>query len=190
MPEHELDLATTSLWRIHGSSYGAVYYSRRSYGGVNYRFNAADDEFGVLYASTSFDACMAEAVVRERFQGASLPLMLDEDELTSRSITSLGTDLKRPLRLADLTQPHVHLGMDNRVLSTVNYRAPNLWSSAIYRAFPDLDGIWFTSRFANEPSVAVFDRTQLIERDPPVRLDRHPLLPAWMERYGVGITPG
>lgn len=149
----------TLMWCIHRSIYGPIHYNRRSNGGSPYRFDALNDEFG-LYASPSFAGCMAEAVLRDRFQGQSLPLLLDEEELTQRSVSDLGTTLGRPLRLADLTQSHFHLGMDNRVLSTADYRGPNLWSRAIHASFPDLDGLYFTSRFANEPSVAIFDRAQ------------------------------
>lgn len=191
MPVKELDLAMIPLWRIHQSTYGPIHYNRKSTGGTPYRFDAANDEFGVLYASPSFAACMAEAVIRERFHGQSLPLMLDEDVLTRRSISELGTNLGRPLRLADLTQSHFHLGMDNSVLTTTaaHYRGPNLWSSAIYQAYPDIDGIYFTSRIANEQSVAIFDRAPLIPRGAPIPLARFHLLPAFLARYDIGIAP-
>ncbi|MFP3756311.1 RES family NAD+ phosphorylase [Cupriavidus sp. SIMBA_020] len=189
MPVRQLDLAVTPLWRIHRSIYGPIHYNRRSTGGNPYRFDAPNDEFGVLYASPSFAGCMAEAVLRDRFQGHSLPLLLDEEELTQRSISDLGTTLNRPLQLADLTQPHFHLGMDNRVLSTADYRGPNLWSRAIHDAFPDLDGIYFTSRFANEPSVAIFDRAPMKARGGPVPLGRFYLLPGFLDTYNIGIAP-
>ena len=132
---------------------------------------------------------MAEAVLRDRFQGHSLPLLLDEEELTQRSISELGTTLGRPLRLADLTQPHFHLGMDNRVLSTADYWGPNLWSRAIHDAFPHVDGLYFTSRFANEPSVAIFDRAPMVARGDPVPLDRFYMLSSFLDAYSIGIAP-
>ncbi|GMG95029.1 hypothetical protein RN01_21355 [Cupriavidus sp. SHE] len=189
MPVKELDLAVTPLWRIHRSTYGPIHYNRTSTGGMPYRFDAPNDQFGVLYASPSFAACMAEAVIRDQFHGKSRPLLLDEDELTRRCISDLGTELGRPLRLADLTQPHFHLGMDNRVLTTTDYRGPNLWSAAIFDAYPGIDGIYFTSRFANEPSVAIFDRAPLIPRGAPIPLARFPLLPDFLARNDIGIAP-
>ncbi|AOY97839.1 hypothetical protein BKK79_37825 (plasmid) [Cupriavidus sp. USMAA2-4] len=191
MPVMELDLAATSLWRIHRSTFGPIHYNRTSTGGTPYRFDAPDDQFGVLYASPSFEACMAEAVIRDRFQGKSCPLLLDEDELNRRCISDLGTTLGRPLRLADLTRPHFHLGMDNRVLSTTahNYRGPNLWSVAIHDAYPNIDGIYFTSRFANEASVAIFDRAPLIARGDPIPLVKFHQLRGFLAKYDVGIGP-
>ena len=189
MPEIELDLGRKPLWRIHRSIFGPIHYTRRSLGGIPYRFDAARDEFGVLYASPSFAACMAEAVIRDRFQGKTLPLQLDEAELSARSITALAIERSEPLRLADLTKPHLHLGMDNRVLTTTDYRGPNLWSSAIYQAYPHIEGIYFTSRFANEPSVAVFDRVRLIQRGNPIPLLHFHLLPEFLDRYKIGLAP-
>lgn len=189
MPVRPLDLAVVQLWRIHRSIYDPIHYNRRSKGGTPYRFDAPNDEFGVLYASPSFAGCMAEAVVRDRFQGQQLPLVLDEEELTQRSISDLGTPLGRPLQLADLTQPHFHLGMDNRVLTTTDYRAPNLWSRAIHDAFPQVDGIYFISRFGNEPSVAIFDRAPIVARSNPVPLARFHLLAGFLDAYNIGIAP-
>jgi len=189
MPLIELDLAVTPLWRIHKAFLGPIHYNRKSNSKATYRFDAAGDEFGVLYASGSFHACMSETVVRGRFQGSPLPWLLDEQELTSRCITSLGTQLARPLRLADLTKPHVQLGMDNRVFSVDDYRGPNLWSTAIYQAYPDIDGIYFTSKYANEASVAIFDRAPLIIREGPIPLLQFHMLPAYLETCRVDIAP-
>ncbi|WP_232346461.1 RES domain-containing protein [Cupriavidus sp. USMAA2-4] len=50
------------LWRIHRAHLGPIHYNRRAAGATPYRFDAAGGEFGVLYASPSFAACMAEAV--------------------------------------------------------------------------------------------------------------------------------
>lgn len=189
MPVKELDLGTTHLWRIHRSIYGPIHNNRRSKGGQPFRFDAPNDEFGVLYASPSFTTCMAETVVRGRFQGGSLPLLLDEEELTQRSICDLGTTLGRPLRLADLTQPHFHLGLDNRVLATEDYRGPNLWSAAIHQSYPDIDGIYFYARYGNEPSVAIFDRAPMVPRGESVPLARFHMLSVFLDNYNIGIAP-
>lgn len=189
MPVVEFNLSTTPLWRIHKAIFGPIHYNRKSKTGTKYRFDAAGDEFGVLYASPSFEACMTEAVVRGRFQGNARPWMIDEHELASRCITSLGTELARPLMLADLTKPHVHLGMDNRIFTVGEYLGPNLWSTAIYQAFPDIDGLYFTSRYANEPSVAIFDRAPLIAREASIPLLRFHMLPMYLEANQIGIAP-
>ncbi|MCY0854896.1 RES family NAD+ phosphorylase [Cupriavidus sp. D39] len=143
-----LDLERVALWRIHRAHLDPIYYNRRAPGVTHYRFDAAGGEFGVLYAAPSFAACMAEAVIRERFQGQHLPLLLDEHELSSRCICRLAVADRRPLVLADLTGPLTTVGMDARVFSVTDYLGPNLWSSALHAAFPRIDGLYFQSRLA------------------------------------------
>ncbi len=132
---------------------------------------------------------MAETVIRGSFQGGTTPLWLDEADLSTRSVSELGFEEERPLVLADLTQPLFHLGFDNRVLSVADYRGPNLWSTAIYQAFPHLDGLYFVSRFANVPCVAIFDRARLAIRGTPVPLTKHPLLEGFLDHYQISIAP-
>jgi len=189
MPVCELQLASTPLLRIHRSVYDPIYYNRRSSGGDQFRFDAAGDEFGVLYASPSFTVCMAETVIRGRFQNGADENWLDENVLSIRSVSELGFEEGRALILADLTKPLIQLGFDNRILSIDDYRGPNLWSTAIHRAFPHLDGLYFTSRYANGPSVAIFDRTKLVSRGAPVPLMRHPLLPGFLNEYDINLDP-
>lgn len=186
-----LDLARTPLWRIHRAHLGPIHYNRRAAGATPYRFDAAVGEFGVLYASPSFAACMAEAVIRERFHGQRQPLLLDESELTTRCVSRLVAPDVRPLVLADLTAPLTALGMDGRVLTVTDYLGPNLWSSALHAAFPLIDGLYFRSRLANAPSVAVFDdRIRLSLAGPPMPLVDFPELPAFLDENGIDIAPG
>lgn len=170
-----LDIERIALWRIHRVHLDPIYYNRRAPGVTHYRFDAAGGEFGVLYAAPSFAACMAEAVIRERFQGQRLPLMLDEHELSSRCVCRLALANPRPLVLADLTGALTALGMDARVFSVTDYLGPNLWSSALHAAFPRIDGLYFHSRLAGEPSVAIFDdRARLVPASTRLRCSTFP----------------
>lgn len=78
IPELALNLGATTLYRIHRTAHAALFFTRRSKTTEVYRFDAPNDEFGVLYASASFEVCMAEAVIRDKFIGSTLPLLLDE----------------------------------------------------------------------------------------------------------------
>lgn len=185
-----LDLERVALWRIHRVHLDPIYYNRRAPGVTHYRFDAAGGEFGVLYAAPSFAACMAEAVIRERFQGQHLPLLLDEHELSSRCICRLAVADRRPLVLADLTGPLTTVGMDARVFSVTDYLGPNLWSSALHAAFPRIDGLYFQSRLAGEPSVAIFDdRAQLVLAGMPTRLFDFPGLGPYLAANQIGLAP-
>ena len=194
LPVHEMNLSVTTLLRIHWRLREPVYYNRRTASATVFRFDAPNDEFGVLYASPSFDACMAETLMRGRYRGvrATAPHVIDEQAIIERCVATLGCEDPRALRLADLTQPLWQFGFNAQVLSTPDYSAPNEWSSAIHCNIANLDGIYFKSRFANGVSVAIFsDRVRLVQRGASVPLLDHPDLPDFLDRFGIGIAdPG
>lgn len=192
IPLVEMNLAATVLYRVHRRSRDPIHYNRRSVTGTVFRFDAPTDEYGVLYASPSFDVCMAETIMRERFQGvdARVPHLIEEADLTTRCIATLGFEDSRSLKLADLTQPLWQHGFDGRVLTVGAYAVPNLWSAAIHENRQDFDGIYFRSRYANDISVAIFsDRATLVRRGESIPLIQHPDLPEFLDRYGIGIAP-
>ena len=188
VPEHAINVAATALYRIHRSVYGALFFNRRSTSTTVFRFDAAHDEFGVLYAAPSFAACMAETLIRDRFEGGSLPLTVDLSELACRSISSIGLATPRILRLADFTQPLFGLGGNGQIMTVPDYRVPNLWSSAVHAHPARFDGIYFRSRFAGACSVALFDRVDLVLRDKPVPLLQYHELGPFLDRYEIGIV--
>ena len=191
LPVIEVNLAATNLYRVHRRSYGPIFYNRRSSSSVTFRFDAPNDEYGVLYASPSFDACLAETIFRDRFRGgdAGVARLIDERDISERSIATLGFGESRPLRLADLTQPLFHYGFDTGVLSMPDWSIPNRWSLAIHDHPLRLDGIYYRSRFANAESVAIFsDRATLVQRDQSTPLLQHPQLASFLDRYDIGIA--
>ncbi len=194
IPVFELNLSVTNLYRIHRRINDPIFYNRRSASSTVFRFDAPNDEYGVLYASPSFDACMAETIMRDRYHGVSAqaPHIIDEADITKRAVAVLGIETARPLRLADLTAPLWPIGLDNRVLSVADYTAPNIWSRAIHDNHLNVDGIYFCSRYANEVSVAIFsDRAQLIPRGPSTPLIAHPGLWGFLDRFQIGLAdPG
>lgn len=194
IPVRKIDLSVTTLLRIHWRHRDPIHYNRRSTSSTVFRFDAPNDEYGVMYAASSFEACMAETLMRGRFRGvdASMPHAIDEQAIADRCVAVLESENGRPLRLADLTEPLWQFGFDTQVLSTPNYLAPNRWSAALHDNKAILDGIYFHSRFANSVSVALFsDRARLVQRGASVPLVDHPALPAFLDRFNIGIAdPG
>jgi len=188
LPICELNMAAVNLYRIHRSKFGALFFNRRSTSSTVFRFDASNDEFGVLYAAQSFAACMAETVIRNRFEEGSLPLVIEETELETRSISALGLSSPRALRLADFTQPLFSLGGNGLILSTSDYRVPNMWSSAVYTHPDNVDGIYFRSRFAAEPCVALYERAGITTRGKAVPLMDTPELGPFLDKYGIGLV--
>ncbi|MFD2366808.1 RES family NAD+ phosphorylase [Pseudoduganella sp. GCM10020061] len=176
------------LMRIHPRGRDPLFYSRRSACTPANRFDAPADEFGVLYASLSFAACMAETLVRDRFAGSVAPLVLEESRLKLRCL-SLLEPAGPGLRLADFTAPLFGLGFSTQVLATPDYLAPNLWSRAVHDHPARVDGIYFVSRYANEASVAVFDRARLAACGAPVPLLECPELGPFLARHDIALVP-
>lgn len=77
-----IDLHARPLYRIHRHSRGAVHFNRPSVTAQRYRFDAPADsatgrEFGVLYGAFSLSCCVFETIVRDRFAGAPVPLLIE-----------------------------------------------------------------------------------------------------------------
>jgi hypothetical protein len=180
--------------RIHWKTRDPIYFNRRSTSSTIYRFDAPGDEFGVLYASPSFDACMAETLMRGRFHGvdAGAPHIIEERAILERCVATIELRTHRVLRLADLTQPLWQFGFDTQVLSTPNYVGPNQWSAAFHDNASSVDGLYFRSRFANAASVALFsDRIDVIQPAKSIPLADYPGLADFLDRFDIEIAdPG
>lgn len=186
LPVRALDAG--ALMRIHPRGKDPLFYSRRSACPSVNRFDAPDDEYGVIYASLSFSACMAETVIRSRFEGAAVPLVLEESRLRLRCLSRL-EPAPPALRLADLTAPLFGMGFSTQVLATPDYGAPNLWSRAVHDHPARVDGIYFVSRYANEASVALFDRVGLAAMGVPVPLLECVELERFLAQHQIALVP-
>lgn len=187
VPVCDLHIAALSLRRIHRSIYSPIFFNRRSTSSTVFRFDAPNNEFGVLYAAPTFSACMFETVIRNVFEGGSLPLLIDQAELSCRSISSLIPAMVRTLHLADFTQSLAPLGGDNTVMSMNDYTVPNKWSLAVHSHPEKFDGIYFRSRYANEPCVALFDRVEMIARGAAIPILACSELDAFLDQYHIGL---
>lgn len=187
LPFKVLDLDAHPLRRIHRTSYDPIHYNKPGQSGCRFRFDAPNDEYGTLYASPSFETCVAETIIRDQFLGRSLPLMLETSQLATRSVATLGRKNGTRLKLADLTQPVIHLGCTAQVLTDLNYLAPNLWSLALQQHPANVDGIYFRSRYANAESVAIFDRVPLVQTSPSLELLNASEMGNFLSRYNIGL---
>ncbi|MFC4932864.1 RES family NAD+ phosphorylase [Massilia sp. GCM10023247] len=185
IPTITFDLAVTPLLRVHQSRYSPLFFNRRSTSPTVYRFDAPNDEYGVLYASPEFEACMAETLIRERFESG--PLILDEAEITSRSVSRLGIVDRTQLSLVDLTAALFPIGGTSAITSTSAYQASNAWSRAFHTHPAEYDGLYFRSRYSNLPSVALFDRVEATVEGTTL-LSTDPRLVAFLEKYQIGLV--
>lgn len=185
VPERVFNVPSTPMLRVHRNRFSPLFFNRRSKSSNVYRFDAPNDEYGVLYASPEFDACLAETVIRDRFQTGAL--VIDESEITDRSISTLGIVGRTDLLLADLTAPLFAIGGSAAIASVSDYEIPNQWSKALYDHPKEFDGVYFFSRYSNMRSVALFDRVDVtVEQTTKLELDSR--LPAFLNRYEIAIV--
>jgi hypothetical protein len=150
-----LDTAET-WWRVHRTDGAHVlrWNEFRQYGPV-LRFDPHPEPPGtypdrvVWYGASTPDAALAEA-----FQGdRTIDRVRERPFLTGLTFT-------RPLQLLNLAADSVGAWATrtggNFAISTAPHAITQRWARAIVDAFPDLDGLRYTSRFAGHPCAALF----------------------------------
>ena len=147
--------AGTTFTRIHLSTRHPVFFSPGAGRGPIGRFDSARGAFGVLYASSSFEAALVETILR--VLGRTLIGMA---EITSRAMSVLAAD--RAVALVDLRGEGLQqLGLDASIYAGP-YEPCGQWSDALYDHPSRPDGILYPSR--HDPAqtcIALFQREDL-----------------------------
>ena len=147
--------AGTILFRIYfvGGSHPGAWNAFRSYGPVAGRFDPhlpppSAQSRGVMYLAYHPRTCLAEVFQSKR----------RIDVYTAEPML-VGFRLASPLRLLDLTGLWAtRAGASMAINSGPRPRAQR-WARAIYEAFPDLAGLFYSSSMAaNAPCLALFER--------------------------------
>lgn len=148
------------------------------------RFSSATGSFRTLYASDSFAAVFAEAVVRDRFIGRRRRYLYKPtlEQLAVTEITTIAD-----LALLDFTGAAAYeLGADTDAKGARAHLAGQEFAEALHNS-TDLDGILFDSRLTGHRCVAIFDRAQSkLSGSPPA--DLLALAEAYQEMRRLGIT--
>ncbi|MGH2368023.1 MAG: RES family NAD+ phosphorylase [Chloroflexota bacterium] len=134
--------------RIHWNDYEPMYFGRSP----NARFNAPDEQYGVLYVASDMHGAFIETL------GHNTGLReVAIHDLAVRGPARVST--QRPLRLVNLTGPRLaQLGADAR-LWTGDYRIAQRWALMFWRHRDQPDGLWYPSRHDPERfCAAIFDR--------------------------------
>ena len=128
--------AGTTIFRMHPSGCTAVYFGRTG----NYRYDAPDGSFGVMYAGEDLDCCFIESFG----QTAGVPAVSGA-YLEGRDFAEI--QLQSNLRLADLVEPGSlsRIGADERLL-TGPYSISQRWSAALRKHPTKPNGIRYRSR--------------------------------------------
>ena len=119
------------------------------------RFASPSDAFKLLYIAEDLATGVAEAVIRDRFEGAIVR------ELTAGELAGWGAaevSAQLPLRLLDIRMAGCFLlGVSTDITGAKAQDAARQFSQAVFDQ-TDLDGILYLSRLTRRTCVAVYDR--------------------------------
>lgn len=120
------------------------------------RFASADDQFKLLYLAEDLATCIAEAIIRDRFEGAVAREMTRE-ELSGWAVCEVSAIT--PLQVLDLRgDACFRLNLSSDIAGGKAQEQARSLSNAIYGTTA-LDGILYKSRLRKSQNcVAVYDR--------------------------------
>jgi hypothetical protein len=182
--ERSLPLVRVSdaLFRLHNINFPPLHFVRSA----RYRFDAPNGSYGVLYTGSDVHGAFIET-----FGHATGVGVVSYGELRRRGLAKV--ELRRPLRLVDLTGPGLaRIGADNDLCSG-DYLTAQRWSAAMHAHRDGPDGILYRAR--HDPSrtaAALFDR--VAEHLTAVSLgtladaQHASLLAELLDTYGFGLV--
>jgi hypothetical protein len=121
------------------------------------RFASPTDSFKLIYIAETLPASIAEAIVRDRFEGMSAPREMTQGEFDGWGVCEI--DAGRDLRLLDLTgNACFDLGVSTDIVGAKAQDDARAFSQRLYD-MTDLDGILYHSRLQpGTRCVAAYDR--------------------------------
>jgi hypothetical protein len=153
------------------------------------RFCDGKSGFAVMYAALSFETCIVETLVRDRFTHRSkreLPLAA----AMARGHARLSTQPDQELNLLDLRDAGcVDIGAPTDAVRARHFAAGQALGRAVYEEHTDVDGFIYASRLTADDCIAVYDRTvgklRVVDA---CELKDHAELPGVLERNKVVLV--
>lgn len=148
--------AGTELWRIYFRSepHSTTWDAFRAYGPLRTaRFDhhpppSRVQDRAILYAAAAAQTCLAEVFQEQRFI-----------DIFDREPWLVGFAIIGDLTLLDLTGPWPTAAGASMAISSGPRPRAQRWSRAIYEAYPEVQGLWYSSSMhANQPAVALYER--------------------------------
>jgi hypothetical protein len=150
------------------------------------RFCDGKSRFSVMYAALSFETCIVETLVRDRFTHR-LKRELRPAAVLARGHARISTQPNRELNLLDLRDTGcVDTGAPTDTVRARHFAAGQALGKAVYEEHADVDGFIYASRLTGDDCIAVFDRaTEKFAVVDACELKNHPELPPVLERNKV-----
>jgi hypothetical protein len=134
--------------------------------------------FGIVYAAQDLATAVAEAIIRDRRDGAAGPTILSHGEAVS-GWRAVYFSSKEPLRLLNLTGAGtIAFGIPTDIVRSRNQAKSRQLSRAIHRNPSGIDGILYASRLTTGQCLALYDRALAkltIEQEMPLTALTHDL---------------
>jgi hypothetical protein len=126
------------------------------------RFASPTDAFKLLYIAEDLATSVAEAIIRDRFEGVTAR-ELTAGEVAGWGVTEVSAPV--PLRLLDMrTVGCFLLGVSTDITGAKAQDEARQFSQAVFD-LTDLDGILYLSRLTRRTCVAVYDRAVAAKLD-------------------------
>lgn len=143
------------LYRVHGSTFGPVFYGPGPGNPPSFRFDCLSGRFGVLYIAPGPDAAMIETLLRNPQR-----LTVSYNDIKQRSLSIL--QATRDLRLVKAMGENLSRLGTTAAISTGPYNPCGEWSDALFDHPEEPDGILFASRHnPDEPCIALFEKPDI-----------------------------
>ena len=150
------------------------------------RFSSRQQAFRLLYAAPDLRTALAEALIRDRFEGKA-KRVLDMTEIEERVVAEIST--RHPLKLLDLRKDGLlKLGVSTDAARAKSHHHGQKLSDAVHAGF-DMDGILYLSRLTSEECVAVYDRAidGKLKAGKAIALERAPGLVSDLSALSVSV---
>jgi hypothetical protein len=116
--------------------------------------------FGVVYLGSSVKVAFHEAILRDRGDARTGPVIVPIAELEAFTCAEIET--AAPLKLVDLTgDGPFKMGVPSDVVSARDQSLAQIWSVAFHEHPDGVDGVYYPSRLNEERNIAVYDRSLL-----------------------------
>jgi hypothetical protein len=179
-------IALGSAYRIFGLSHLEEPFKIQPFPS---RFCDGASGYGVLYAAVSFETCVVETLVRDRFARRTrreLPLAA----ILVRASAPIATKPNHELKLLDLRGSGcVEIGAPTDAAHARHLAAGQALGRAVHEEHRDIDGFIYSSRLTGDDCIAVFGRAaeklMVLEAG---ELKDHPQLPKVLEQHRIQLV--
>jgi len=153
------------------------------------RFCDGTSGYAVLYAALTFETCIAESLIRDRFVRRArreLPLAA----VLIRAHARIATQPNEELLLLDLRDSGcLDIGAPTDAARARHFAAGQALARAVYIEHLDVDGVIYASRLTGDDCIAVFDRAiHKFSVLDACALKDHPQLPVLLEQSGIQLV--